>query len=474
MIPRVEHVDVLVIGSGPGGSISACELVKAGRSVVVLEEGIERGPGIEPYSRDETVTLYRSGGISATLGRVPLSFAEACCVGGGSEVNSGFYHRLTQPVLHEWARVLDDFSDEQYVRLAEEVESALPVTDSAVAESEASRRLGVGATALGWASSPVPRWLTPVRSDVGWEMHRRSMGVTYLADAIRGGAQLRVGHRAVGLHFDGFSWAVRIRATQDGSRSELRARSVYICAGGTGTPALLRRSGVTRSVGNSVRFHPMARLAARFSSPVTEHKAGVPVRQITEFLPELTLGCSVANPPQVALWMGGQEVSEALRNSENFGIYYALVTSESVGVLRNVPWSPGSQIMYSVGPQECERLRRGVGRLSEALFAAGAQHVFLPDGSGTRASSLEEVLEAIANPNVVRRWLLSTIHVYGGVPAGKGRGAPLDSWGRVKGRKGLYVNDVSMLPTSIGVNPQGPLMALALRNVRTHLSMAGV
>ncbi len=472
-MPRVEHVDVVVIGSGPGGSISACELVKAGRSVVVLEEGSERSPGIEPYSRDETVALYRSAGISATLGRVPLSFAEARCVGGGSEVNSGFYHRLPQPVLHEWARVLDDFSDMQYVRLAEEVESTLPVTDSAPAESEASRRLGVGATALGWASTPVPRWITPVRTEAGWEMDRRTMGKTYLADAIRGGAQLRVGHSVVGMHSDGSSWTVRIRATQDGSISELRARSIYICAGGTGTPALLRRIGVTRGVGNSVRFHPMARLAARFSDPVTEHRAGVPVRQVTEFLPELTLGCSVADAPQVALWVGGHEVSGALRSTENFGIYYALVTSESVGVLRNVPWSPGSQILYSVRPQVCERLRRGVGRLSEVLFAAGAQHVFLPDGTGTRASSLEEVLEATADPRVVRRWLLSTIHVYGGVPAGKGKGTPLDSWGRVNGRQGLYVNDVSMLPTSIGVNPQGPLMALALRNVRTHLSAAG-
>lgn len=465
-------VDVVVIGSGPGGSISARELALAGRQVVILEEGWERGPGIEPYSRDETVALYRSAGLSTTVGRTPLSFAEARCVGGGSEVNSGFYHRLPVSVLESWAAALDDFSASQYVALAEEVEATLPVTGSSHSESEASRRLGDGAASLGWASAAVPRWITSVRTEEGWTIDRRSMGRTYLAEALRSGAELLVGRRVVGIEADGPVWTVHVRRTTDGQSSVLRSRSVYVCAGGTGTPALLRRTGIRRGVGQTMRFHPMARMAARFPEPVTEPGTGVPVRQVTEFLPEVTLGCSAANAPQVALWVGADHVAEALRNIEYYGVYYALASSESPGILRCLPWDPGSAVYYSVGRIEQERLRRGIARLAQALFAADAREVYLPDGHGTRVDSPEEVLEAIADPKVVSRWLLSTIHVYGGVPAGKGSLTPLDSWGRVKGHRGLYVNDVSMLPTSIGVNPQGPLMALALRNVRAHLSRA--
>ena len=42
---------------------------------------------------------------------------------------------------------------------------------------------------------------------------------------------------------------------------------------------------------------------------------------------------------------------------------------------------------------------------------------------------------------------------------------PVDSWGRVKGAYGLYVNDASVLCGAPTVNPQGSIMAVAHRNV---------
>ena len=39
----------------------------------------------------------------------------------------------------------------------------------------------------------------------------------------------------------------------------------------------------------------------------------------------------------------------------------------------------------------------------------------------------------------------------------------VDSWGRVHDHQGLYVADVSAVCNSLGVNPQGTIMALAKR-----------
>ncbi|MEP7114000.1 MAG: GMC oxidoreductase, partial [Ilumatobacteraceae bacterium] len=41
-----------------------------------------------------------------------------------------------------------------------------------------------------------------------------------------------------------------------------------------------------------------------------------------------------------------------------------------------------------------------------------------------------------------------------------------NSFGRVHGTGNVWVNDASLLPTAPGVNPQGTVMALAIRNAR--------
>ena len=47
------HYDVVVVGSGYGGSIAACRLSRAGRKVAVLERGRELHPGEYPATTDQ-------------------------------------------------------------------------------------------------------------------------------------------------------------------------------------------------------------------------------------------------------------------------------------------------------------------------------------------------------------------------------------------------------------------------------------
>jgi choline dehydrogenase-like flavoprotein len=47
---------------------------------------------------------YRSGGVTVAMGSPKIAYAEGRCVGGGSEVNSGLYHRTPDDVLDAWRR----------------------------------------------------------------------------------------------------------------------------------------------------------------------------------------------------------------------------------------------------------------------------------------------------------------------------------------------------------------------------------
>ena len=60
-----------------------------------------------------------------------------------------------------------------------------------------------------------------------------------------------------------------------------------------------------------------------------------------------------------------------------------------------------------------------------------------------------------------------TVHLCSTVPMGEDIAkCGADSFGRVHGISNVWVNDASLLPTAPGVNPQGTVMALAIRNAR--------
>ena len=44
------------------------------------------------------VQKYRNGGQTVALGRNKIAYVEGRCVGGGSEINSGLYHRTPPEV----------------------------------------------------------------------------------------------------------------------------------------------------------------------------------------------------------------------------------------------------------------------------------------------------------------------------------------------------------------------------------------
>src|SRR5258705_97458 len=78
---------------------------------------------------------------------------------------------------------------------------------------------------------------------------------------------------------DGTDQVVRIEADQ-----------VFVCAGPTETPALLQRSGIRYHVGNTLRIHPYLKVAARFREVIDAEASVLPLLQVKEFGPDLSLG----------------------------------------------------------------------------------------------------------------------------------------------------------------------------------------
>src|SRR5262249_24366787 len=84
-----DEADFAIVGSGAGGGAAARALARAGRSVIVLEEGplvtaAEAGTLIQP----SMARLFRNQGKQAAFGRAATPILQGRCVGGTTFVNS--------------------------------------------------------------------------------------------------------------------------------------------------------------------------------------------------------------------------------------------------------------------------------------------------------------------------------------------------------------------------------------------------
>jgi choline dehydrogenase-like flavoprotein len=477
LIEPASHHDcqVLVIGSGAGGSTTAALLAEAGIDVLVVEEGawVEQG-SLVPFSLEQMDRQYRSGGVTVALGRPSIAYTEGCCAGGGTEINSGLYRRPSEETLERWRRLtsIAELDSEAFYAACDEIEVALSVQTVPGAQIPASDLLRDGAEALGWRHDEIPRWMTYPPGGDAAQGRRQSMTRTFLPRAFAAGARMLTEHRVERLIHDR-DRSFRAEATGPDDRPvTIDFEHVVVCAGAIQSPALLQRSGHRKLVGRRLAVHPTVKLAARFDHEVNVVD-DVPVHQVKEFAPDLSFGGSASQPGLVALALSDHWASmrDAVSAWREIAVYYAAITSEGRGRVTALPGLRDPLVTYRLTARDRALLGNGLARLALVMLAAGAREVYPSFRGAPIVRSRADLAEATGRFAATAASVM-TVHLCSTVPMGEDRDvAAADSFGRVHGADNVYVNDASLLPDAPGVNPQAAVMAIAARNAR-HLAGA--
>ena len=472
--------EIAVVGSGPGGSITACLLAEAGRDVILIEEGSYLSlESCTPFSREEMVQKYRNGGLTVAMGSPKVQYAEGRCVGGGSEVNSGLYYRTPPEILEKWRREfgVEALEKDDLLPHFEACEQDVNVCYLPGKPPAASLKLHEGAIQLGWKSMEVPRWFryeeleNPGAVPKGT---RQSMTKTFIPRALQAGCQLLANTRVQSIRVRGSRWILKGHycPSQSPSRPlEVEAETVFIAGGAVQTPALLRRSGIIHNIGNALQMHPTVKVIAQFPEAVNSADMGVPVHQVKEFAPKFSFGCSISSLPYLALGMNDHPhyIQEVKQNWHKMAIYYGMITASGRGTVRCLPGYRDPLVRYRLNNGDLRDLSESLQKLSLLLFEVGAVALYPSLAKGMRFT---QPIDLNQLPEELPRKLtnLMTIHLFSSCPMGENQAiCAVDSFGKVHGVKNLYVADASLLCTAPGVNPQGSIMALARRNTLKFL-----
>jgi choline dehydrogenase-like flavoprotein len=237
----MKEYDVIVAGSGPGGSTVAREMAKAGKSVCLLEKGRDH-----QWIGNHLMALDIAARHGLYFTEEGLSMTVPETTGGATLMYCGAVGR---PV--PWLKQKYGIDIENYCDAAAEEIGVRPLPDELLGGS--SRRAMAAANELGYKWEPLEKFMRPERCPHGFNCGAKCMlgcacgakwtAREYIAEAKAHGAELFTKHEVIDVIVEDGT-AVGVRARSGHELKEFRGKTVVISGGGLGTPRILKRSGV--------------------------------------------------------------------------------------------------------------------------------------------------------------------------------------------------------------------------------------
>jgi len=144
-------------------------------------------------------------------------------------------------------------------------------------------------------------------------------------------------------------------------------------------------------------------------------------------------------------------------------------TRHAEGSVRERAW--GTDIRYDLTGRDMDNLRRGLRFTAELFFAAGAKEILTGiHGLPERLTGPDQAKLLAEGPDDPRCYSFILSHLFGTTRMSvRPEDGVVGTDFAVHGVRGLYVLDSSIFPTNMGVNPQHPIMGIAMHGAKKIL-----
>ena len=439
--------------------------------------------------------LYQEGAARKTRDQ-GIGILQGRTVGGSTTVNWTTSLRTPQPTLDYWRSEfgLNFQADNDLARFFAKAEQRLNIQPWPVPPNMNNARLQQGCEALGWHYSVINRNVNGCANlgycGMGCPVNaKQSMLVTTIPAAMAKGARLisRISVRKLRWQGEQVTAVEAVPVDQYFQpRSDVRititAKHYIVAAGAIGSPALLLRSEVpdpSGRLGKHTYLHPSVISGALFDEAVNGHSGAPQSVYSDQFVwpaDDNLAGYKLEVPPLHPVLMATKLTGSGAQHAALMQQFNHL--QATIALLRDGfhPQSQGGRVMldqyqqpvldYPLTEYLWHGMRRALLSMAELQFAAGARQVMPIHHDASLYRSWAEAKAAIAQlPMQILRQTIVSAHVMGGcnMSSSAQRGV-VDPYGRHNQLNNLSVFDGSVLPTSLGVNPQLTIYALMWRN----------
>ncbi|KAK5664161.1 hypothetical protein OQA88_376 [Cercophora sp. LCS_1] len=515
--PAVIETDVVIVGSGPGGGVSAKVLAEEGHKVLVVDKGYYYPPERLPMSQEAaTHHMFENSGFVGSIDN-SVNAAAGSCWGGGGTVNWSVSLQTQGFVRKEWAEEhgLPFFETAEYQAALDRVCKFMGVVSGDnVKQTHRGKVLLEGSRRLGWAAEVCPQnsggaehWCGHCHLGCG-SGDKQGPAISWLPHAGRNGAKFVEGFAVEQILWDekagwGEKKAVGVRGTwlsrdaqgenvgPERERTKrtvvVKAKKVIVSAGTLNSPVILTKSGLTNPhIGSNLHLHPVNFLVAEYDEDVRPWEGGIITSVCLNFENLDGKGHGAKLEPTCMLpyaimphfpWRNGLDFKlSALRLRQMAG-FISLARDRDTGRVFPDPVTGKPSMDYRVSAFDAAHVLEGIIGLAKICYITGARaiHPFLP---GVEPFVREEAVNESAGVTdpAFTAWLAKlrsignsppyvsfvSAHQMGTCRMSSHAGAGVvDPKGKVWGTEHLYVADASVFPSASGVNPMVTTMAIA-------------
>jgi len=413
-----KEYDAIVVGSGPGGASAARELVKAGKSVLMIEAGPD-----STWAGNSLAALHKAD-LSNTLPIGHAIMVRGLTVGGSTYLYCGTATRPAAFIKEQTGIDLAPYADE-----FEEELGIATLPDELV--GDAAKRMMDAANSIGIDWKLLPKFIDPEKCKrdcgdcmLGCKTGAKWTSRQFVQQAKEAGMDLMIKTWVDKvIHENGKAVGVKLKGG-----NEIRADKVVMSAGGLGTPVILKRSGIEEA-GQGFFSDPLLFTYGRrkgqekgsvYDIPMTggtwqfHEKEGFMMTDLAEpWLMEIS-SMMLKVPPKLT----------AIKDTFRLMGIMTKVKDPVSGTI-----SENGKLRKKIEPEVWQRLESGDRNAREILLAAGC------DKSSLFTSPVKAA------------------HPGGSAPIGKVVDNNLETQ-----IKGLYVSDASVVPDELGT----PVVLLAL------------
>jgi len=476
------EADVVVVGTGAGGAVVAKELAEKGLAVAIIEEGqFYRRHAFNGNPIEMMSLLYRVMGLTSAIGNCVIPIPMGRAVGGTTLINSATCYRAPDDVLLSWvAHGLADLTPEKMAPYFERVEEHIHVQEC---EAKYIGPIGEiirdGCGKMGYSHGPLRHNTLDCDGQAVCVLGcpkdaKQSTNIAYIPKALNSAAQLFTGFRVRDILTEGET-AVGIRAYGIGKKDcsvslTCSAKAVILACGTLITPNVLRRNNLVRGnrwVGRNLTIHPSTYVGAIFPDRELKNANTIPQGYMVDEFFQEGIMFEGATAPFTVLGLTmpgvGKEYTDLLRAYDHLAVFGFMIKDSSTGIVR-----PGMRdlplIYYRMNAEDTQKLVKAMFILCDIFRAAGAEKLILPTFNHPVIDTTADLEHAKRKRWRPMDFILSAYHPLGTARMGISRmDSVIDRDHQCHAVPGLFVVDGSSVPTSLGVNPQMTIMALATR-----------